>query len=581
MPETNAPSPAEIAAQETIAKVFQCIDTQQSFLLEAGAGAGKTYSLVEALKHVCKTKGKQLAKQNQQVACITFTNVASNEIEARTDHNPVIYSSTIHSFCWLAISRFQSSLRTEIQKLPTWQERLAEIGGELGSRTVEYTLGYPKIEETTAFLHHNDVISLTVALLNNPKFCQLLASRFPIIFIDEYQDTDKEFASSLCQNFLKPEAPELLIGFFGDHWQKIYGNGCGTIESGSITRIYKGANFRSVPAVVEVLNRIRPELKQLVADPVAQGTVSVFHTNEWKGMRRSESHWKNDLPADAAHAYLDRTIDALAKQGWDFTTPETSKILMLTHRTLATEQGYDQLLSLFSSKTEALIKAEDPDIAFFKEIIEPACMAYSKKTFGDMFSITHGGSPAIRSKKDKEILAKEMDGLVKVRHAGNIGDVLEYARTMSLQFPNAIDRREKSLQEHKSSEEGDKDLVKWMDDFRSTPYQQVIALFKFIEGYTPFSTKHGVKGAEFENVLVVIGRGWNQYDFNAMLEFAEGKIPSAKQDFYERNRNLFYVACSRPKTNLALLFTQYLSPKAIATLGNWFGPKNIKELPAI
>lgn len=30
--------------------------------------------------------------------------------------------------------------------------------------------------------------------------------------------------------------------------------------------------------------------------------------------------------------------------------------------------------------------------------------------------------------------------------------------------------------------------------------------------------KHGVKDAEFENVLVVVGRGWNKYNFGKMLE---------------------------------------------------------------
>ena len=39
-------------------------------------------------------------------------------------------------------------------------------------------------------------------------------------------------------------------------------------------------------------------------------------------------------------------------------------------------------------------------------------------------------------------------------------------------------------------------------------------LFKYIEGYTPFSTQHKVKGAEFKNVLVILDNGnWNQYNF--------------------------------------------------------------------
>lgn len=89
-----------------------------------------------------------------------------------------------------------------------------------------------------------------------------------------------------------------------------------------------------------------------------------------------------------------------------------------------------------------------------------------------------------------------------------------------------------------------------------------------------------MKGAEFENVLVVVGRGWNQYNFGEMLEFAGAQmIPADKQDSFERNRNLFYVACSRPQKRLAILFTQALSPAALATLGNWFGVDTIIPAP--
>lgn len=99
-------------------------------------------------------------------------------------------------------------------------------------------------------------------------------------------------------------------------------------------------------------------------------------------------------------------------------------------------------------------------------------------------------------------------------------------------------------------------------------------------GHSPFETKHGVKGAEFENVLVVIGRGWNQYNFNEMLELAldVAHIPSAREQAFERNRNLFYVACSRPKRRLAILYTQKLSGVAMQTVRTWFNNDSIREL---
>ena len=76
--------------------------------------------------------------------------------------------------------------------------------------------------------------------------------------------------------------------------------------------------------------------------------------------------------------------------------------------------------------------------------------------------------------------------------------------------------------------------------------------------------------------LVVIGRGWNHYDFGKMLALAQkGTIPDTERDMFERNRNLFYVTCSRSKKRLALLFTQEISEDAMRTVETWFGAVNI------
>ena len=92
-----------------------------------------------------------------------------------------------------------------------------------------------------------------------------------------------------------------------------------------------------------------------------------------------------------------------------------------------------------------------------------------------------------------------------------------------------------------------KRFLRKMTSLRAISYQQIIQLTKFIEEKTPFSTQHVVKGAEFDNVLVVLGRGWNQYNWNQMLEFMENGYSDNKKDSFEKNRNLFYVACSRAK----------------------------------
>ncbi len=263
---TAQPSPAESAAQKALGSMFACIREHKCFRLEAGAGAGKTYSLVEALKFVIDETAATLRRSNQHVACITYTNVASDQITSQVDRHPVVHSSTIHSFCWALISCFQPFLREKLPELRNWQERLDEIGG-IGNRRVDYDLGHPRArpEDSSVFLGHNDVLALAVSMMEERKFRDVLTSRFPVLFIDEYQDTNSAFADSLLRHFIDTGTGP-LIGLFGDSWQKIYGDGCGLIDHANITFIGKEANFRSAPVIVAVLNRMRPDLPQHVKD---------------------------------------------------------------------------------------------------------------------------------------------------------------------------------------------------------------------------------------------------------------------------------------------------------------------------
>src|SRR3546814_6731602 len=66
--------------------------------------------------------------------------------------------------------------------------------------------------------------------------------------------------------------------------------------------------------------------------------------------------------------------------------------------------------------------------------------------------------------------------------------------------------------------EGESRRIAQLRRLRDVAYTELMAVDAFIDGHTPFATKHGVKGAEFENVLVIVGRGWNKYNFAQMLE---------------------------------------------------------------
>jgi len=568
-------SPAELASQEALDAMQLCLDTGRSFRLEAGAGAGKTYSLVRALHYLIERDRRMLERRRQSIACITFTNVARDEIIARTDRSPVVFCETNHAFCWSLIRPFQKQLRNLVGDMEAWTERIDEAGGDIGDRAVEYTLGHRAIKADSVLLGHDDILPLTVALMEHTKFRRIMAARHPIILIDEYQDTNSQWMDGICRLLLGHEGAPLL-GFFGDHWQRIYDDGCGLFEHPAVIVIPKEANFRSVATVVDCLNRMRPELPQDVVDPASLGTVDVFHSNDWTGERR-DRNWKGDLPENASQIAFEWVRSRLEEAGWDFDDGST-KVLMLTHKLLGAEQGYASLGDVFRDN-EDFAKKKHPHIGFFVDRIEPACDAFVENRFGAMFEALGATVPLVHRASDKRAWHEAMNRLIQLREGGTVGDVVDHlASTQRPGLPDSVARRERELGEfdETSGEEMPRRLTE-LRNLRSVEYAEIKALRAYLDGHSPFETKHGVKGAEFDNVLIVVGRGgWTKYNFDKMLTLARlDTIPAKEQSLYERTRNLFYVVCSRPRKRLALLFTQELSPEAMSTLKAWFLPDNV------
>ena len=146
-------SPAENASTQALDEMFTAINHCNCFRLEAGAGAGKTYSLIKALKHLVHSRADEFIKKEQKIACITYTNIAKDEIRERTDNHPVIYADTIHAFSWSFINGFQAKLRELLPELGAkWVARIEEAGG-IDKQKVIYDLGFPKIDEKTISLH--------------------------------------------------------------------------------------------------------------------------------------------------------------------------------------------------------------------------------------------------------------------------------------------------------------------------------------------------------------------------------------------------------------------------------------------
>ena len=124
-------------------------------LIIAGAGSGKTYSLVLLLKKIRDSIGQEMLLQGKQVAVITFTNAATDEIINRLDYSPVFHISTIHSFVWDVIKYYQGDIKKLYCKYI--EEDIQEIQEKLDTAKNKTTKTY--LSNVTSMVSGNGLLS--------------------------------------------------------------------------------------------------------------------------------------------------------------------------------------------------------------------------------------------------------------------------------------------------------------------------------------------------------------------------------------------------------------------------------------
>ncbi len=555
---------AKEEADKIDTQIISVLQQGKNFRVEAGAGSGKTYSLNKVIEWIQDNKWNEYRRKNQNVVCITYTNAAVDVIAERLSSDSFILPSTIHSFAWNAIKQYQSFLL----KIISENENLQPREGDFSKlEQVQYTLGHRYQENGVLYLFHEDVITLFSALLDNAKFRRMFTDRFPLILIDEYQDSFKPIMDKFIEYFIAKETgPQ--FGFFGDAWQTIYqsNKACGLIEHDNIVEIKKVSNFRSAKRIVDLLNDIRPELPQVSAIDDFAGEVIVVTCDDYVGERRTDKNFKGDLPAEELKERLTNLKDHIKKR--HIPDNESLKILMITHKVLASQQGYEKLLGIIDN---GLRDKEDIFLMFFMEMIEPIYRALEETDMQLLFDTLKLKRYPIQTKSDKEKWKVFYEQLSQVRMQKTV-DVLKVV------IESGLISVPPNISAYYDMYFTVPDLCycnTTIKEFLDLEYGQFLAAINFLYPEADFSTEHGVKGEEYDNVIFVISKGWNQYQFETYAPMIKNGYPQVKEASYIRNRNLFYVCCSRPKKRLFFFISVKLDDTFRDFLSGLVGDENI------
>jgi DNA helicase-2/ATP-dependent DNA helicase PcrA len=600
-------------ADETIRA---CLDTKQSksFFLFAGAGSGKTRSLVKALNHINTSMGRDLKLSGKRVAVITYTNAARDEITRRVQFNSLFDISTIHSFSWNLISPYTDDIRqllkceigTKVNELTRKQasakNKTAKTYQDNEKKIRKYEQRLERLAKIKRFIYspegnnteqnsldHAEVIKLTAQLLSNNETLQkILIDKYPILLIDESQDTKKE----LMDVFLQIQCcypSRFAIGLFGDTMQRIYTDGKDNMVAAipdSWEKPVKIMNHRSRKRIVELCNSIRSGvdgIQQRAREDRPGGIVRVFVTE-------SPDFYQTEQAVLTQMSQITHDDEWLSRN--------SVKCLTIEHKLAAARLGflpfYEPLYSVNSYK-QGLLDGSLSVIGVLTRILIPLHKAVMCNNQSEIMRIIRNNSVEFAKRRDDispEVLTSLNEFISEITQCWTNADPscrelveLVYRKNvfpLSEDLVRLIDNPPAPTDEEYSKFAN-------LEKALSACFSQVEHYFEYISGNASFDTHQGIKGLEFNRVMVIIddrsSRG-TTFSYDKLFGIAEKSKTdienekAGRETTLDRTKRLLYVTCSRAKESLAIVY--YTENVAVAVericQSGWFEPEEITAI---
>jgi DNA helicase-2/ATP-dependent DNA helicase PcrA len=644
----------------------ECIRNNNNFVLQGGAGSGKTETLKQTLSFISEEY------PTKKVACITHTNLAVDAIQSRVEGEYSI--CTIHSFLNNVVKAFKKNMHQELYQLfilkpfvrgsienflgenefkKSEHDKYKDIYKKLGKKlfslkkeslpkvtgkkiydndstahnetlNAKITLlnEYIKLEISKKSWHkvkyndtaydnfsnltfgHDGLITISTILFSNyPLLSKILIDKFDYVFIDEFQDTHPNIMKIFLELLPKEK---IIIGLFGDSMQGIYDDGIGTVEpyikDSTLIMIPKKDNYRCSQPVIDFLNHIRVPidgLKQKIAykknngqlESIEQrnGNVAVYYSIYPNPRPHQRSN--AEVKADYLQSIM-KTLKQIEEKNSGY------KKLMLTNKAIAANLDFLDLFNLFNDRYSE-VNNEIEDLLEKLGLLDLAeiCIAFKEKNYKTLISKLKKSGFVINKISDKSKVTKLLTALIKTKlgvikvlefalknKLVNSQDNYDWYLTSKNEFLNGLiadneyqNFKKAYLSDGNSFAKFDKNhsdfftpdmeytgreasydylcrkLKKerfYIDLFSNkVKFDEVITFYDYINENAEFITMHKTKGTGINNVLVVLDDFfWSKYQFNSLFD-----IGSSTSEMKSKVQKLYYVACSRAKSNLICL----------------------------
>lgn len=605
------------------------IGSPRSFFLYAGAGSGKTRSLISALRYLKEKEGPFLSLHRKKIAVITYTNAACDEIKQRLEYDALIDVQTIHSFAWSLIQGFNDDIRewvkenleSEIADLEDKQARgRASKASSDRARAIEGKRKRHKLltdirefiysptgdNRTNDSLNHSEVISMTADFLTGKHILQrILVSQYPVLLIDESQDTNARLMDAFfCVQ--KDNPSEFCLGLFGDTMQRIYNDGKTNLAS-SIPQGWekpeKMMNHRCPTRIITLINKIRAEV---------DGVQQRARTDKPKGVARLFILKEGTADRFAAESIVSSRMAEVSGDD-DWMVSDKVKTLTLEHQMAASRFGFEKLFeSLYPMERlrTSFLDGSLSGLRFFTQAVLPLVRSIEAQDSFRTMAIVREKSPLLdilrmkNTSKDQTIHLAEAENAVKslsnlcirqpeitlleILQNLNETNLFEIPESLAPFAQRSSNAAEASLPENDIEESAISESQSWRKALGSS-LAEIEAYSQYVTGTSKFDTHQGVKGREFPRVMVVISdeeaRGF-LFKYDKLFGVEKKSETDLKNETLgsdttiDRTRRLFYVTCSRAEQSLAIVYYSNASEVIRTSVleRNWFQEDEIEVL---